>query len=401
MSLACLRMRSLLVNALAGRASEAERLELEAHLADCAGCRDQHAALEGVRRLRAYEPQPLSESARHRVQRAMLDAAASETRTPVRSRLPLYAAGLTALAAAVVALLLRPPPSRVVDGDVAIVGVPGRAIPARAELRAAAGGHVILDGPEVALAAATDLRWSLEARTVELHSGAVDVEVDPRQHKHFRVATPRFVVDVLGTRFRVTADGVRTERGKVRVSTPEGQLVRIVAAGESWKLPAPQPIAPIAPPAPKAPSTPAPVAPPPVAPAPIVSAPHATHAADPFADARRALSSGDGEHARALLRALARGKSDRAIEARALIAESFLVERRYDDAVDSYRALIRVAPRAPQAESALYAIPQLQLEAGRRDAAAQGFLRYLAAYPHGRFAHEARDRVARLTHTAE
>jgi len=196
---------------------------------------------------------------------------------------------------------------------------------------------------------------------------------------------------VLGTQFTVTPDGVRTQRGRVRVSQPDGTPIRIVAAGESWSVPPPPP-----PPPPVAPAPPVP-APTELTVAPTAT-PHASPAIDHFADARRALSAGNGERARAILRSLARGRSDRANEARALIAESYLVERRYDEAIDSYRSLIKIAPRAPQAESALYAIPQLQLEAGRRDAAAAGFGRYLAAYPHGRFAHEARDRLERLGH---
>ena len=401
MSLACVRMRSLMVTALAGRASDAERLELETHLGECARCRDEHAALEGVRRVRGWEPPHLSDTGRHRVLRASLDAAAAPAPAP-RSRTPVYLgafAGLAA-AAALAFVLLRPPPSRIVDGDVAIVGVAGRAIPAHAELRAAAGGHVILDGPNVALAATTDVSWDLPARTVKLARGAVEVDVDPRQHKRFRVATARFVVEVLGTHFTVTPEGVRTARGKVRVSALDGTPIRVVAAGESWSLPpaAPPPVAPASP-SPSSSSSAAPAAPPPVAPPPVAPL-HAAALHGPdgerLAQARAALSSGDGERARGLLRGLAHGTGERAIEARALIAESFLVERRYDEAIDSYRALIHVAPRAPQAESALYAIPQLELEAGRRGAAQKGFTRYLAAYPHGRFAHEARDRLARL-----
>jgi ferric-dicitrate binding protein FerR (iron transport regulator) len=393
MSLGCVHMRSIMVTALAGRASEAERLALESHLADCGACRDEHAALEGVRRLRDWEPAPLSEVARERVRRAALEALDAPAR-PERSRRPLVAAGFTSLAAAAALLvvILRPPASRIVDGDVAIVGVAGKKIPPRAELHAAGPGHVILDGPKVALAAGTDVGWDLESRTVALAHGSVDVDVDPRRHQRFRVKTPRFLVEVLGTRFTVTGEGVRTERGKVRVSQLDGTTIRIVAAGESWSLPA----------------LPAPPAPPPPAPirvaapaAPIAddlgpaSAPAAAREAGRrrLADARQALSSGDGEAARALLRPLLRKHGLVAVEARTLVAESYLVERRYDEAIDNYGAILALAPRAPQAESALYAVAQLQLESGQRERAARTLARYLAQYPHGRFAHEARERL--------
>ena len=38
--------------ALAGKATEAEKLELEAHLATCARCAEEHALLAPMRRLR-------------------------------------------------------------------------------------------------------------------------------------------------------------------------------------------------------------------------------------------------------------------------------------------------------------------------------------------------------------
>jgi ferric-dicitrate binding protein FerR (iron transport regulator) len=399
MALGCVHMRSLMVTALAGRASEAERLALESHLADCAACRDEHDALAGVRRLRHWEPAPLSDGARERVRRAAL-AALDQPARPERSRRPLLVAGLTSLAAAAALLIviLRPPPSRIVDGDVAIVGVAGKKIPPRAELHAAGAGHVILDGPKVALAAGTDLGWDLASRTVALAHGTLDVDVDPHRHQRFRVKTPRFFVEVLGTRFTVTGEGVRTERGKVRVSQLDGTPIRIVAAGEAWSLPTP----------------PVPSAPPPP-PAPIrVAAPQAPIAVDVgpgsapaaageagrrrLAEARQALSSGDGEAARALLQPLLRKHGLVAVEARTLVAESYLVQRRYDEAIDNYRAILALAPRAPQAESALYAVAQLQLESGQREAAARTLTRYLARYPHGRFAHEARERLELIAH---
>ena len=80
-----------------------------------------------------------------------------------------------------------------------------------------------------------------------------------------------------------------------------------------------------------------------------------------------------------------------------IYAESFLVEGRYTDAVDGYETVVRDFPRTAQAESALYAVAQLESEHGRPAAARAGLESYLARYPHGRFAREATDRLAGLT----
>ena len=53
-ALQCMRMRALLLRAMAGQASEAERLELESHLGACQSCRAQHDALTPVRALRGW-----------------------------------------------------------------------------------------------------------------------------------------------------------------------------------------------------------------------------------------------------------------------------------------------------------------------------------------------------------
>jgi len=59
MALGCARAGRLSLVALADQATMAERLELEDHLASCARCHAEHAALADVRRLRQIEPDEL------------------------------------------------------------------------------------------------------------------------------------------------------------------------------------------------------------------------------------------------------------------------------------------------------------------------------------------------------
>jgi len=75
MSFACLWVRSFMIRAIAGQVSEAERLGLEKHLADCASCVAEHAALESVRRVQRWEPPSLTEEARDRTRRTTLEQA--------------------------------------------------------------------------------------------------------------------------------------------------------------------------------------------------------------------------------------------------------------------------------------------------------------------------------------
>jgi hypothetical protein len=113
--------------------------------------------------------------------------------------------------------------------------------------------------------------------------------------------------------------------------------------------------------------------------------------------ARRALARGNAGEARHAVEPLFHLGRDVASEARALYAESFLIERRYADAIDGYQVVVRDFPSTPQAESALFAVAQLETEHGRPDDARATLQRYLARYPHGRFAREAADRLAAIS----
>jgi ferric-dicitrate binding protein FerR (iron transport regulator) len=405
-ALSCARAARVSLASVGGHATPAERLELESHLAVCARCSAQHAALAPVRALRAAEPEGLSATARERVRRA---AMAGTTRAPALARRRFWPVGLGAtfaLASLAVFLLGRRPSNepRIVSGDVAVATSPGTY--GAVSLHSARGGQVRLGGADTSLAAGTSVLWRGAARSVELREGSVTIDVEHRAGQHFQVRTPRFVVEVIGTRFTVDLSGVRTERGTVRVLGTDGSALGYVTAGRAWTLPTPgaeistrsagsaTPTAPTAP-------TEAPPAPPP-APAlalasPSLARPSSEQGPGRLAQARRALARGNAGEARRLVEPIFHLGRELAVEARVIYAESFLVEGRYTDAVDGYETVVRDFPRTSEAESALYAIAQLESEHGRVAAARAGLERYLDRYPRGRFAREANDRLAGLT----
>jgi len=396
MALSCLRSEGLLTRALAGRADEAERIEIESHLERCAPCRVVRDRLRLVGKLSTWEPPRLSDAARDRARRAALDGARAARPEPSRRGWPLFVAlAGVGVAAALALSWARLPESRILDGDITADARRGIALDDGARVGSGRGGRVTLGGPVIELGAGTALTWHAAARTVELERGRVTVDVDPRQGKPYRIHTAHFSVEVLGTRFEVALDGVRTERGRVRVFGADGVELATLTAGQSWALPPPLPSLPPAPPPVAVP------APPPIAP---VVPPHAPPAAPPADDgrarlleARNALSRGDASDARGLLHPLLRGRRTLAAEANALYAESFLVEGRYAEAIAGYRRVARQFAGTEQAESAFYAVAQLALESEGRDQAARALTAYLERYPHGRFVREARQRLDRLT----
>jgi hypothetical protein len=235
-----------------------------------------------------------------------------------------------------------------------------------------------------------------------------------REGQHFEVETSRFRVEVIGTRFTVDAEGVRTERGLVRVVTLVGGEAHDVHPGEIWHF-ASRPVANtvVMAPArgavatPPAEATRARVAP---AAAPESSSPAAAvpgaggssgldgdvSASARLVRARRALARGDAPGARSAVTPVFGLDRRVAVEARALYAESFLVEGRYTDAVEAFRIVARDFRESRQAETALYAIAQLESEHGEAAQARGALQTYLARYPRGRFVREASERLAAL-----
>jgi ferric-dicitrate binding protein FerR (iron transport regulator) len=405
MAMSCGQASKLSVASAGGHTTRAERLELEAHLATCARCSAEHAlVLATTRSLRAAEPDALSASARDRVWRAAIARRAHAPVTARRFGWPFGAGAVLAMAAAVAIWIgmRRPSDISVIAGDVTMtpgpVAASGEATGGAVTLRSGRGGEVRLADASAALAPTTEIVWRHERRVVELREGALTVDVAHRPGQHFEVRTPRFVVEVVGTRFSVDLAGVRTERGTVRVLSPDGKVYGYLEGGHSWTIPDGASHAEA--PAPPVPPTEAP-APPPSPPSGVAAA---TSAATPedtagvrLGRARRALARGRAGEARRIVEPLFRLGRDVAAEARAIYAESYLIEGRHADASAGYEVVVRDFPTTPQAESALYAIAQLESEHGRPAEARATLQRYLARYPNGRFAKEATGRLARLS----
>jgi len=380
MALTCRNAVRLSTAALGGHADESQRLELEAHLARCPACSAEHeVALAVVRGLKGDETDTLAPAARDAVRRALDMRPAAAGLPAGRRRRPLaIAAGLAVAAAAGFCLVaLRGRSDEVIAGDVAVErGAEVGAAPSVA-FRSTSGGRIRLGDATVDLARATAVAWAAAPRRLDLGSGAVTVDVVHRPGQHLEVRTARFSVEVVGTRFTVDAAGVSCERGLVRVRRPDGRVAASLGAGEGWRLDE------------------APGAGPPANPA----------AVDPatgggLAAARRALAQGDAAGARRLATPLFRLGREVAVEARVIVAESFLVEGRYADAIDGYELVVRDFPTAEQAESAAFAIAQLESEHGRAADARAALRAYMSRYPHGRFQPEAAARLRRLASRA-
>ena len=296
--------------------------------------------------------------------------------------------------------------------------------------RAARGGRVQLDDATVDLVGPTEIAWNASRRRVDLRRGVVTVDVRHHAGRHWEIGTPRFTVEVVGTRFTVGASRVSTQRGVVRVLRPDGSLAARVEAGEHWSIdaadtreapaPAASPshaveagtsAAPASAPLPVVEPAPA------LAASPVVAVPRALDGAGkreraghggPVApsagrglvDARRALARGDAAAARRILTPLFHLGREIAAEARVIFAESFLVEGRYADAIDGYLLVVRDFPSTNQSESAEFAIAELEAEHGRPAAAVEALRKYLARQPHGRFVREAGQRLQQLAPAA-
>ena len=400
MAMSCGQAGRLSVASAGGHASEAERLELEANLAACARCSAEHAlVVSTTRALRDAEVPALSPVARQRVWRS---AMAQRANVPTAARRFGWPLGTGAACAVAVAIAIwigvrAPGDFAVISG--AVMVSPDLHVPAGDPARRAVtfrngdrGNAVVrLADASTDLTPGTEMVWRDEKRIVELRHGSLTVEVEHRPGQHFEVRTPRFTVEVVGTKFTVDERGVRTERGKVRLLKPDGTEIGFLTAGLAWTAPDDGPAAKAVEPPPAPAEEPPPAREPPAV-APVPSSTDVSGVR--LGRARRALARGNAGEARRLVEPLFRSGRDVAAEARAIYAESYLSEGRYADAVAGYRVVVRDFPAAPQAESALFAIAQLESEHGRPTDARATLQRYLARYPHGRFAKEAADRLA-------
>jgi TolA-binding protein len=415
--MSCLRIEPLIARRASGL-SAAEALRLEEHLARCGTCRDAARILDGVRAV--TEPDRLlSARARERALFRALEAAGRPgPSVAVRSARTGWIWPAVACAAAMLLVLALgvlsgsgrggPSPSpelraaaspevdRVLGGDARIAGRVlrvGEPLQAESTVETVDGATLELGPARIELEKQGALRWDAARSTVHLVQGAVTVEIEPGQSASFRVATERFIVEVIGTRFRVEADGVRVERGFVRVRSPDGAvLADAVGAGTAWRAPSMKAAAELAP-SPEA-SGAAQASASSAAPA----GSYAPSAGELLSRARRRLARGDVAGARREIAAaltLRPGSADEG-EASTLLAECALVAGNERDAARQYIEVARRHADLPSGENALFAAARLEANAGRAGAARALLRQYLARYPNGRFRAEAAKRLDAL-----
>src|SRR5262245_584180 len=217
MAMSCGEASRVSTASAGGHATEAERLELEAHLATCARCSEEHALLLiAARALRTAPPETLSAPARERVRRAALAQRAHAPAVVRRLRWPLAGGVALAMAAGVAIWIGTRAGSEfsILQGDVTVGAGPAASgdDPGRGAVafHSGRGGEVKLADASTALAPATDIVWRHERRIVELRAGTLTVDVVHRPGQHFEVRTPGFIVEVVGTKFTVDMQGVKT-----------------------------------------------------------------------------------------------------------------------------------------------------------------------------------------------
>jgi hypothetical protein len=444
--ISCGTVERHLVDVVRHAASDAVRLELEAHLESCGGCRETRAAFGLLGALREQPPPRLGPAAEARIVEGLIEQLARTGGGGARSGPPLgprrrsWPVAWTALAStALVALAFGAfafvPRHRGRVGPAgAPIGVPAwgpdrlpGSMPSSAPadlpgtlpgtldgqtLEATGPGVLAFEGAGVTYDRGTILTFHPAARTLTLVRGQVDIDVTEHRAVCFRVATPRFVVEVLGTRFVVTPGGVHTLRGRVRVLDPAGTELAIVSADEAWTAPAPPSTAAVQPrtaarvvvaAGPVGDGTPVtdgtPVADGTLVAdgTPVAKAGAAAVAvAELVTRARAALAEGNARRARRLLeRARLAGPSRSEWPGLELLqADALLVLRQPEHAIAAYRRVARRYPDAPEGETAAFVSGQLLFESGAGEEGAAVMNDYLARHPRGRFVREARERLA-------
>ncbi len=405
----------LLLERKAPSLSHAERLRVETHLAECARCRREHGAMLG---LLALVEQKLESSVKSNVQeraiaRAMLrsreQSSVIDQVAPAGFRLARpWAWGLAAATLAtllVVGSFLRGGSAarlgtaqvgqlsgdRVVVGSLSIAGkqlAVDDPIPAHRELHPEGALTVSLAHAKVSVRDVASMTWSPEDRVVSLRGGVADVSVDPSRHQSFRVVTPHFLVNVIGTEFRIASEHVTVTRGRVRVSSPSGQLWAELGPGQSWSYVAPADGGELAQAAPAVqPTEPVEVPAGNRSSADTKSPSAVSSATELLARARHRLAAGDTRAALIDLDAAlaAGGSRGQQAEASTLKADCALVQGDARAAVRQYLDVSRRFSGLRAAETALFAAARTEANGGNKASAKKLLLMYREQYPAGQF----------------
>ncbi len=319
---------------------------------------------------KTIDVEPLSEARWGRIERTVFDAASVDL-SPDDNALP--ADGRSA------SIRFRPAASLVLVGAFAavmgavalraLVQVAPQPAPTRVET-AAIGSHVEFGestvdvGPESAVRLTGD-----DARGVFviLDNGRVECDVTPRRGRPpFVVQAGGVEVRVIGTHFVVTRSGPATtvdvQRGQVEVMS--GSDRALVGAGEHW------------PPLPTLPDVP-------------VTASQPATAAAP-----RALDGNSGRSPAADSRPTAAAAPPALTLRGRYEAASKLEAQQPDAALALYRDLVRQG--GAWGQNALFAEGRLEADRGNRGEASRLLLEYLARYPAGANANDARELLDRL-----
>lgn len=400
--------------------SHAERLRVESHLNECEDCRREHGAMLQLIQL---VDDRVESAAKPGVQDRAIARALLRAKAPETAALPAAASfawprlawglGLAAMLAVGLALSLRT--RKAVDsapvvaaalGDRVKSGAlllgdhhlaAGQAVPQDRELRASGPLELQLAHASLAIEKTQTLRWSAAERTVELSDGVVEAEVDPTKHQTFRIVLPNFVVDVLGTHFRVAHDTVSVDRGRVRITSRARQTLAELGPGQSWTYqPAPAAATPaaeaaaLAPPSNKPAGTSSDAAPAPSA--------EKIVPAELLARARHRLASGDAKAARQDLERLLASGASRSQQAEAYMLEGdcALVQGDHGGAVRQYLEVRQRFAGTRFAETALFAAARVESNRGSKAAAKRLLLEYRDLYPQGQFSSDVDARLKLL-----
>jgi hypothetical protein len=388
--ISCRLVRSRLLEMTRQTASDAIRLEVESHLQECASCQEEAARWKLIGLIKQSEGPRLTGLARRRILDRLVTVAAApgggllprvSVLQQARRRRGILVGVFSATAlAAVMILLVGVPRSRlhtVGEGEV---------------LDAVESGSISFGGARVAYQAGSLMTFHPATRGMTLSRGEVGLDVTPGLPGRFRVTTSRFIVEVLGTQFLVSLNGVRTLHGTVRVLDLAGSELAVLEAGHAWTFREPPSVA----------STVVEVPTPTLA-RNVAAADTSSNVRDVrvstselLARGRAALARGDAAQARSLGRravAAARAEND-AAAAELLLAQALLVGRHPDEAIKAFRRVARTRSTSPEGELASFTIGQLLSERGWVSEAEAAFNEYLARYPAGRFVREAREHLS-------